>query len=143
MDELVTLRPGLPASWLALRDSLRVLVVVRDTRFRAAVDAALRAVGLDVVHCASVGALAGSITRRCGEVVLLDWSKTDGLLTAEHRAEMRQLCQATPVVLLVPERWTRLLTAEELGVARLLPKNSGLQSLLEALVGTAGVEADG
>jgi hypothetical protein len=56
---------------------------------------------------------------------------------------MRQLCQATPVVLLVPERWTRLLTAEELGVARLLPKNSGLQSLLEALVGTAGVEADG
>jgi hypothetical protein len=50
MDELVTLRPGLPASWLALRDSLRVLVVVRDTRFRAAVDAALRALGVEVQH---------------------------------------------------------------------------------------------
>src|SRR5919199_3838391 len=112
-------------------DGLRVLLVVRDGRLRAAVDASLRALGMQVVHCDSVENVASSISGAAGEVVLLDWSKTGGLLTEGRRADMRDLCQRTPVVLLVPERWMRLLTAEQLGVVTLLPKTSGMASLLE------------
>jgi DNA-binding NtrC family response regulator len=121
-------------------DGLRVLLVVRDGRLRAAVDASLRALGMQVVHCDSVENVASSISGAAGEVVLLDWSKTGGLLTEERRADMRELCRRTPVVLLVPERWMRLVTAEELGVVRLLPKSSGMASLLEALVSAAGAD---
>jgi hypothetical protein len=51
---------------------------------------------------------------------------------------MRELCRRTPVVLLVPERWMRLVTAEDLGVVTLLPKTSGMTTLLDALVSAAG-----
>jgi DNA-binding NtrC family response regulator len=137
MQEPVALTP--PAEQVA--GAPRVLVVVRDARLRAAMDATLRAYGLQVVDCESVEHAAASITGGPGEVVLLDWSKTEGLLTSLRRAEMRQLCGQTPIVLLVPERWLRLVTAEELGVAKLLPKTSGLAGLVEALVRAAGVEA--
>jgi DNA-binding NtrC family response regulator len=121
-------------------DGLRVLLVVRDGRLRAAVDASLRALGMQVVHCDSVENVASSISGAAGEVVLLDWSKTGGLLTEGRRADMRELCHRTPVVLLVPERWMRLLTAEQLGVVTLLPKTSGMASLLEALISAAGAD---
>ena len=122
-------------------DGLRVLVVVRDARLRSAVDATLRANGMQVVHCDSVESVAKSISGSPGEVVLLDWSKTGGLLTEERRADMRDLCRRTPVVLLVPERWMRLVTAEQLGVAALLPKTSGMASLVEALISAAGADS--
>ena len=122
-------------------DGLRVLVVVRDARLRSAVDAALRTLGLQVVHCESVDNVGSSISGAPGEVVLLDWSMTGGLLTEGRRADMRELCQRTPVVLLVPERWMRLVTAEQLGVAALLPKTSGMASLVEALISAAGADS--
>jgi DNA-binding NarL/FixJ family response regulator len=122
---------------------MRVLVVVRDARLRRAVDAALGACRVQVVHCASIDSVGGSLAGALGEVVLLDWSKAGGLLTDERRADMRQLGRQTPIVLLVPERWTRLVTAQELGVARLLSKNSGMVGLLEALMSAAGAQAAG
>jgi DNA-binding NtrC family response regulator len=137
MEKSVTLTPlhsGL------VSDGARVLVVVRDARLRSAVDATLRANRMQVVHCESVESMAKSISGIPGEVVLLDWSKTGGLLTEERRADMRELCRRTPVVLLVPERWMRLVTAEELGVVTLLAKSSGMASLLEALVSAAGAD---
>ena len=118
----------------------RVLVVVRDARLRAAVQTTLRACGMQVVHCESVEGVPTSLTGEPGEVILLDWSKTDGLLTEDRREDMRQLCRRAPVVLLVPERWMRLVTAEELGVLALLPKTSGMASLLEALAGAAAAD---
>jgi DNA-binding NtrC family response regulator len=135
MDKSVTLSPV--ASGLVSHGP-RVLVVVRDARLRAALEAALRAHGMQVVHCDSVESMASSVSGTPGEVVLLDWSKTGGLLTEERRADMRELCRQTPVVLLVPERWMRLVTADDLGVVSLLPKTSGMASLLEALVRAAG-----
>lgn len=138
MDEAVTLTP--PPSG-ATSSRLRVLVIVRDARLRTAVDASLRALGMQVVHCESVDSISGSISGTPGEVVLLDWSKTSGLLTEGRRAEMRELCHRTPVVLLIPERWMRFVTAEELGVVTLLPKTSGMASLLHALVSAAGAHA--
>jgi DNA-binding NtrC family response regulator len=138
MEQSVTLtaaRPGLETG------GPRVLVVVRDARLRSAVDATLRANGMQVVHCDSIESVGDSIAGRPGEVVLLDWSKTAGLLTEGRRGDMRELCRQTPVVLLVPERWMRLVSAEELGVLALLPKTSGMASLLEALAGAAGADA--
>jgi DNA-binding NtrC family response regulator len=135
MDKSVTLSPV--ASGLVSHGP-RVLVVVRDARLRAALEAALRAHGMQVVHCDSVESMASSVSGTPGEVVLLDWSKTGGLLTEERRADMRELCRQTPVVLLVPERWMRLVTADDLGVVTLLPKTSGMATLLEALVRAAG-----
>jgi DNA-binding response OmpR family regulator len=137
VDESITLTP--PAAE-RLPGAPRVLVVVRDARLRASVDAALRAHGLQVVDCGSVEHVAAGATGGPGEVVLLDWSKTEGLLTNERRAEMRQLCRQMPILLLVPERWLRLITAEELGVTKLLPKASGMVSLVETLVSLAGVQ---
>jgi DNA-binding NtrC family response regulator len=134
MEESVTLTPAQSG---LVSDGLRVLVVVRDARLRTAVGASLRALGMQVVHCDSVESVAGSVLGAPREVVLLDWSKTGGLLTEERRADMRELCRRTPVVLLVPERWMRLVTAEQLGVLKLLPKTSGMVSLLEALVSAA------
>ena len=95
---------------------------------------------MQVVHCESVESVPANLTGEPGEVILLDWSKTDGLLTDERRSDMRQLCRRTPVVLLVPERWMRLITAEELGVTKLLPKTGGMASLVETLVSLAGVQ---
>ena len=123
------------------KGGLRVLVVVRDARLRSAVDATLRAHGAHVVHCDSVESVGSSISGRPGEVVLLDWSKSAGLLSEGRRGDMRELCRQTPVVLLVPERWMRLVTAEELGVLALLPKTSGMASLLAALAGAAAADA--
>jgi DNA-binding NtrC family response regulator len=130
-----------PASRGLVSDGPRVLVVVRDARLRSALDAALRTHGMQVVHCDSAERIASNISGAPGEVVLLDWSKTGGLLTDEHRADMRELCQRTPVVLLVPERWMRLVTAEQLSVRKLLAKTSGMDTLLEALVSTAGADS--
>jgi DNA-binding NarL/FixJ family response regulator len=121
----------------------RVLVVVRDARLRSAVDTSLRLNGMQVVHCDAADSIGTSLSGSPGEVVLLDWSKSGGLLTEDRRWEMRQLCCQTPVVLLVPERWTRLMTAEEFGVARLLSKDSGMNDLLEAVMSAAGAEAAG
>jgi DNA-binding NtrC family response regulator len=135
MDKSVTLTPA-PYEWVT--DGPRVVVVVRDARLRAALEATLRAHGMQVVHCDSVDSMASSVSGTPGEVVLLDWSKTGGLLTEERRADMRELCRRTPVVLLVPERWMRLVTAEDLGVVTLLPKTSGMTTLLDALVSAAG-----
>jgi DNA-binding NtrC family response regulator len=137
MDKSVTLTP-VPSGLVS--DGPRVLVVVRDARLRTALEATLRAHGMQVVHCDSVESMASNVSGSPGEVVLLDWSKTGGLLTDERRADMRELCRRTPVVLLVPERWMRLVTAEGLGVVTLLPKTSGMLTLLEALVSAAGAD---
>src|ERR1043165_5902520 len=126
MDKSVTLTPV--ASGL-VGDGPRVLVVVRDARLRAALEATLRAHGMQVVHCDSVESVVGNVSGSPGEVVLLDWSKTGGLLTEHRRADMRELCRRTTVVLLVPERWMRLVTADDLGVVTLLPKTSGMLTL--------------
>jgi DNA-binding NtrC family response regulator len=137
MDRSAILTPA-PSGLVS--DGPRVLVVVRDARLRGALEATLRAHGMQVVQCESVETLASSLLGNPGEVVLLDWSKTGGLLTDERRADMRALCRRTPVVLLVPERWMRLVTAEALGVVTLLPKTSGMDSLLQALVSAAGAD---
>lgn len=122
---------------------LRVLVVVRDRRLRDAIDAILHSDGIEVVHCASVAALGASVMRRSREVVLLDWSKAEGLLTEAQRDDLRLLCRLVQVVLLVPDRWSRLLKAEDLGVARVLPKGCESDTLLATLASAAGPEGGG
>jgi DNA-binding response OmpR family regulator len=111
----------------------RVLLVIRDARLRGALDATLRAHGIHVVQCASVGDLGSSASREAGEVALLDWSLTEGLLTEEHRPDLRTLGRLVPIALLVPGPWRRLLSAEDLGVAVLVPKPCGAEALLGLL----------
>jgi DNA-binding NarL/FixJ family response regulator len=124
----------------AVARGLRVLVVVRDARLGAAIGATLRQHGAEVVACASVAALGAAVSHQPREVGLLDWSMADGLLTEEHRGDLHHLGRLVPIVLLVPSRWARLLSAEEFGVARVLPKSSGADALLEALISAAPSE---
>ncbi len=121
----------------------KVLVIVRDPRLRRAVDATLRRHSLDVAHCDSLESVASRVSDSPGEVVLLDWSKAGALLAEERRAEIRQVCGHRPIVLLVPDSWTRLLTAEEFGVTRLLSKTGGMADLLDALMSAAGATSAG
>lgn len=68
-----------------------------------------------------------------GGLAVLDWTMADGLLSEEHRHDLGRLTRRIPLVVLVPEGWLRQLSAEDYGVAALVPKGWATEALLPVL----------
>jgi hypothetical protein len=116
-------------------------LVVRDSRLRALLARVLSEGSWSVVAETSVLQLSRSI-EGSGGVAVLDWTMADGLLTDEHRCDLARLTRRIPLVVLVPEKWLRQMSAEDFGVAALVPKGWAAEALLpalEAIVGEGGV----
>jgi DNA-binding response OmpR family regulator len=110
----------------------RVHLVVRDARLRAIITRVLSDGGWWVDAEANVRQLWSSIEGTSG-VAVLDWTMADGLLTDEHRHDLSRLTRRIPLVVLVPEKWLRQMSAEDFGVAALVPKGWASEALLPTL----------
>lgn len=64
---------------------------------------------------------------------ILDWSLLNGLLLEARRAELVELSEKIPLVLLVPQNWLRFLSAQQTGSAALLPKPFEADELFQAI----------
>jgi hypothetical protein len=78
-----------------------------------------------------------------GSVAILDWAKSDGLLSQEQHSVFRRLADLLPVVILVPQGWLRMLNADTVGVAivrakPLLP--SEITEILREVSGSAPLQ---
>ena len=109
-----------------------ILLVVRDARLRAGLDALLRDEGFEPVVCPGIASLA-TRSGDSDEIVLLDWTMAGGLLADEQRPGLLALARRVPIVLMVPSRWASLISEEDLGIAALLPKPFNADALLAAL----------
>jgi hypothetical protein len=70
-----------------------------------------------------------------------DFGPAAPYLTDEHRAILRDLGARAPVILCSAELWARDLTAEELGVAAVLPEPFDLDVLQGVLARVGGGQA--
>jgi DNA-binding NtrC family response regulator len=111
----------------------RILLVLRDSRLRAALDVLLQGEGFEPVTCAGIASLTTAACGESDEIALVDWTMAEGLLAEEHRPGLRALARRVPMVLIVPCRWASLLSEEDLGVAALLPKPFDADALLAAV----------
>ena len=111
----------------------RILLVLRDSRLRAALDVLLQGEGFDPVTCAGIASLTTAASGESDDIALVDWTMAEGLLAEEHRPGLRALARRVPMVLMVPCRWASLLSEEDLGIAALLPKPFDADTLLAAV----------
>lgn len=116
----------------------RVLLVERETRLRDAIEAVLKAEGVQVTRCAGLADVIESGHGAAGEVALLAWTAAGGLLAEDQRPQLRALSERVPLVVMVPSSWRRLVTADRLGVAGILAKPFGAEALMVALRAAAG-----
>ena len=119
------MRDGVSAAW-------RVHLVVRDARLRGMLSRVLSDAGWWVDARANLRELSDGIAAS-GDLAVLDWTMAAGLLTEEHRQDLKRFTQRIPLVVLVPEGWLRQIRAEDLGVAALVPKGWATEALLPAL----------
>ena len=111
----------------------RILMVLRDSRLRAALDILLRGEGFEPVTCTGIASLTTAASGESDEIALVDWTMAEGLLAEEHRPGLRALGRRVPMVIMVPCRWASLLSEEDLGIAALLPKPFDADTLLAAV----------
>ena len=107
-------------------------LLVRDPRLRALLARVLCDGGWGVVTEATLRHLCSGSEGTSG-VAVLDWTMAAGLLTDEHRHDLAKLTRRIPLVVLVPEKWLRQMSAEDFGVAALVPKGWAAEALLPAL----------
>jgi FixJ family two-component response regulator len=111
----------------------RVHVVTGDRLLVEALKGLLQEQGWELRVHPSVQDLSAAAAEHGNAVAVLDWLRADGMLGEQGRERLRALTERVPLVLLVPPRWLRLLAAERLGVAALLPKPVPLARLVQTL----------
>ena len=121
-----------PTPVLARTEARALHLLVRDRALRNALQAALSSHDWSVQHHSRLSDL-WTAAHAPGGVAVLDWAVADGLLTEEHRHDLAQLSQRMQLIVLVPEAWLKYLSAEDLGVAALVPKAWAPRALLSAL----------
>jgi hypothetical protein len=117
-----------------------VHLLVRDARLGAMLTRVLTDAGWRVDAEPSLPYLWTGV-EATGGLAVLDWTMADGLLSEEHRRDLSRLARRIPLVVLVPEGWLRRMSAEDFGVAALVPKGWATEALLpalEELVGEGG-----
>ena len=121
--------------------TLRVLV--SDRVWQGLMDHLPQA-GIGLIRCQSARELLTDPGP--GEVALLDWARADGLLSAEHVDDFRQLCDGLPVILLAPRAWAASLRQGELPVAAIQASPIELHALVErvrSVASSSGSAGDG
>ena len=108
----------------------RVLLLEHDPAPREMLEAALGDEGYEVEPCASLAAIAAGAGGGDAVAVADCW---DGWRRAFSAADRQQLAAAntrTRLLLLPNQAWAATMTADELGVAAVLPKPFDLAALL-------------
>jgi DNA-binding NtrC family response regulator len=106
---------------LLFEDDLQLNELLRD---------ALGERGLDVVSCPSLPELYTAIVDQRGDLAVVDcWSRTYQTLLPHDRAEIVQLAEAIPTIMITARTWAKSVSAQELGLLALLEKPFDLEQL--------------
>jgi DNA-binding response OmpR family regulator len=113
---------------------VRIVLVDDDPSFGAIVTEFLAEEGHDVRWVMGHAEALQDADARDTDVYLLDGFGRDATeLTETHRALLQALGARAPVILCSAHLWARLMPAEEIGVAAVLPKPFELDALLRLL----------
>jgi DNA-binding NtrC family response regulator len=112
----------------------RVLLLEDDPALRGLLHELLGLEDFEVVLCESYEAIRAAAATAQGDVVVADfWGTAQRTLSASGRAQIVELAQLMPVILLTGRSWAYGVTAEELGAWALMHKPFDLDELLKVI----------
>lgn len=121
---------------------MRVLLAEDDDLLASVVAEALSDEGHAVSHVSTAEALVERSGTESWDVIVLDaFGASHDDVDEPTRATLRLLTSRAPVVLATGRAWAAYVTAEQLGIAAVLPKPYDLDRLCEAVMRAAASRA--
>ena len=112
----------------------RVLLLEDDLALRGLLHEVLGLEDFEVLLCESYETIRAAAADAQGDIVVADfWGTAQRTLSDSGRAQIVELAQLMPVVLLTGRTWAYGVTAEELGARALMHKPFDLDELLSVI----------